>query len=199
MAVWRSAGGATQVRVEGLAELESALSALRLPVQRTVLREVARKALEPMRQTAVDKAPDDPATHAPDLKSSIEISPRRSTRSGGEIQLAQGRKSSVQMYMGPTKDGYPEAMVQEFGARAHDIGPRKQKLLELRIGGQFISAHSVHHPGNRPQPYMRPAFEQHKESAIQIVAHELGGLITKAAEREARRAARIVAKWRRAA
>lgn len=40
-----------------------------------------------------------------------------------------------------------------------------------------------------PQPFMRPAFDQHAEGAIKIVADELGPEITKTAARLAKRAA----------
>lgn len=41
-----------------------------------------------------------------------------------------------------------------------------------------------------PQPFMRPAFEQHAESTIRLVAEELGPEITKTAARRAKRAAK---------
>jgi hypothetical protein len=117
-----------------------------------VLRQTAIKALEPMRQTAADLAPDDPHTPAPDLKSSIAIASKRSSHAG-VIELARGPPSSVQMYMGPTKGGYPEAIVQEFGARPHDIKPKHHIFLELR-------RRPVHH---RPQgsPPGQPAEAVH--------------------------------------
>ena len=40
-----------------------------------------------------------------------------------------------------------------------------------------------------PQPFMRPAFDQHAEGTIRIVASELGDEITKTAARVAKRAA----------
>jgi HK97 gp10 family phage protein len=41
-----------------------------------------------------------------------------------------------------------------------------------------------------PQPFMRPAFDQHKRGAIQLVADGLGAEIEKTAKRVAARAAR---------
>lgn len=45
-----------------------------------------------------------------------------------------------------------------------------------------------------PQPFMRPAFDQHKHGAIKIVAEELGAEIDKTAKRVAARAAKKAAK-----
>lgn len=46
----------------------------------------------------------------------------------------------------------------EFGTRPH-FQPR-------RLGG-------IHHPGARPKPWMRPAFELHKEEVMKILAREI--------------------------
>ena len=45
-----------------------------------------------------------------------------------------------------------------------------------------------------PQPFMRPAFSQHAESTIRLVASELGPEITKTVARRAKRAAAKAAK-----
>lgn len=50
---------------------------------------------------------------------------------------------------------------------------------------------TVHHG---PQPFMRPAFSQHAEGTIKIVAAELGDEITKTVARRAKRAAAKAAK-----
>jgi len=148
------------VDVKGLAEVAAAIEGLKPATAKRVLRKVATEALTPMRDKARALAPDDPRTGPPhDLKSSIEISPKQ--KSGRQLRFTEEGASSVTVFMGPTFEGYPQAIPQEFG--------------------------TAHHP---PKPYMRPAWDQHKHQALQHVATELGAEVQKAAQRQARRAAK---------
>lgn len=162
MANYKRVGGVT-VAVEGLRDLDAALSQLSQATGKAVLRRIGRKALEPMRADAQARAPDDPNTPDVDLESSIIISSRQ--KSGRQSKRSGEEKRSVVVYMGPSPDGYPQAIMQEFG--------------------------TVHHG---PQPYMRPAWDANKSKALSIIKDDLGAEIDKAAQRAARKAARLAAK-----
>lgn len=151
-----------KVKVDGLKETQAAFHALKPATGLGVMRRVLTRSLAPMLATAQELAPDDPRTPAPrDLKSSLAISTDQ--RGGGEkVQRARdARGRYVRVYMGPTREGYPQAMPQEFGA--------------------------VQHPAH---PFMRPAWEQHAEGALDIIKDELAAEIDKTAARIAKRAAR---------
>lgn len=195
------------VKIEGLKDLDAALSELKQSTAKGVLRRTARKALGPIAQSARDLAPDDPATDAPkDLKSSIIISPRqKSSRFSGFGTLG----TLVQMFVGPSADGYPQAMVQEFGAKPHRIIPKAArrgragrrarkagggKLLGFDAGGESVVVGEVMHPGHPPRPYMRPAWERHKDELLPRIAQLLGEEIQKTVQRAAKRAARLAAR-----
>lgn len=99
------------------------------------LEPLAVASLQPMAETARFLAPDDPTTSPPyDLKSSITVSTKKRGAKAFE------RLSAARAYMGPTRFGYPQAMMQEFG--------------------------TVHHVAT---PYMRPAFDNDKGKAIAII------------------------------
>lgn len=150
----------TTVRVEGLKELEDAMSGMAKSTGRGILRRTAIKAIKPMAELARTKAPDDPATPPPnDLKSSIAVS----TKADGRLRAVQQDRgeNAVTVYMGPTKDGYPQAIMQEFG--------------------------TVHHA---PQAYMRPAWDEDKNAMLKRVADTLAVEIQKTAARLAKRAAK---------
>lgn len=169
-----------RVRVAGLKELNAQLQELAKATQKRVLREVGREALEPMAATARQLAPDDPKTGAPsDLKSSITISSRQ--KGGRQIKRTFEGKSAVAVYMGPTGEGYPQAMIQEFGAKPHRIKARRKPRLGFETAqDSSVVVGEVEHPGNPAQPYMTPAWEQHKDQALEIVRTRLGEKIQKA-------------------
>jgi HK97 gp10 family phage protein len=154
------------IQVEGLKELEDALRGIdRETTRRSLVRRVLKKALEPMAETAVRLAPDDTRTTEPDLRTSIKIS--RFQRTGRASQARQEAEDWVDMYMGPTKEGYPQAVMQEFGAKQHPA-----------------------------QPYMRPAWDRHKVSTVALVKVQLADKLKKAAKRQARMRARRKRRWR---
>lgn len=151
------------VRVEGLREMENALAEL---AKHTTRRAVGRKALraagDPILAAMQANAPDDPKSSAPrDLRSSLAISGRQKSSRGGTFRPEA--PSEVVIHIGPTKDGYPQAVMQEFGTSRHP-----------------------------PHAYMRPAWDaEGGEPAVNRIGESLGEEITKAAQRQARRAARL--------
>ena len=48
----------------------------------------------------------------------------------------------------------------EFGTRPHVIYPKKGRFLVFKNqSGQKVFAKKINHPGSKPYPFMRPAFE----------------------------------------
>lgn len=169
----------TTRQIEGLRELDRALGDLPKATARSVLHRILRKAGAPVAAAAARLAPDDPATSAPDLHTSIAVSTKLKNpagkseyaavmRSGGTRAEAgaamraarTGSKSFAEVYVGPGKGG-AHGVLQEFGTAHHDA-----------------------------QPFMRPAWDGHKDEALDIIATDLGGEIMKAAQRLAKKAAR---------
>lgn len=149
-----------KVRVDGLRDLEQTMQGLAKSTGRGILRRTGIKAMQPMAEIAQRLAPDDPATAAPeDLPTSIAVG----TRSDGRLNLVKQDRgeNAVTVYMGPTKDGYPQAIMQEFGTVNH-----------------------------APQAYMRPAWDQDKGGLLDRVKKLLAVEIEKTARRLARRRAR---------
>jgi len=145
--------------IDGLRELDKGLAEFKWATAKAVMRRAGMKALRPMAEAARQMAPDDPTTGPPhDLKTSITVASKSSAERTGRTSAGD----TVMVYMGPTRDGYPQAMMQEMG--------------------------TVHHP---PRPYMRPAFEQHKVEALGLAADELKTEIEKARKRAAAKALRL--------
>lgn len=154
------------VKVEGLKEIDAALGQLGKTTGRNVMRRVAVKRLEPMAEEARRLAPDDPNTGGRDLSESIEVSTKLA---GYAKRLNKRSKSEVEAHMGPAGRGGtkapPQGTFQEFG--------------------------TVNHP---PQPFMRPVWDGGKEALLDGIGDDLWAEINKAAERQAKKTARLAAK-----
>lgn len=125
--------------VSGFADLYANLDGLTQKQKAKALAPLLVKALTPMSLVAISIAPDDPTTPPPwDLKSSIKVGTKQ--RSGrARINRALGQYGA-RAYMGPTKYGYPQAIMDEFGT--------------IKMSAR---------------PYMRPAWEAGKQGAFEIV------------------------------
>lgn len=122
-------------KVTGFAELYKALDHLPDLAKSRGLEPLVVEALQPMAETARYLAPDDPTTGPPrDLKSSIQVSTKRL----GAKSFEKLEKASA--FMGPTRFGYPQARMTEFGT---------VKMVAI--------------------PYMRPAFDADKGKAVEII------------------------------
>lgn len=63
-------------------------------------------------------------------------------------------------YSGQFFASAPHALFVEAGTRPHVIEARNAPMLRFQIGGRWISARSVRHPGTRARDFMRDAAEQ---------------------------------------
>jgi hypothetical protein len=133
----------TSFEFKGFKELYRAIDHLPEVVKKEKLEPLLVTALEPMAEYARVIAPDDPLTGPPwNLPTSIEVSNRQ--RSGrAKSDRALGR-FDARAYMGPTKFGYPQAMMQEFGT------------FKMRAS-----------------PYMRPAWDSQKHVSLKIIENNL--------------------------
>ena len=55
----------------------------------------------------------------------------------------------------------------EFGTPPHIIRPVDAKALHFKTGGNEVFAKVVHHPGTRPNPWIRPVFKHQLPKLIQ--------------------------------
>ena len=97
------------VKVEGLRELDAALSELPKATSRNVMRRAGIKALEPMAEEMRRRVPVDSG----DLKEGIAVSTRNPRRNR--------RQSEVEVYAGPGR--HPQAHLREFGGDGNPPEP----------------------------------------------------------------------------
>lgn len=149
---------ATSTEVLGLRETLEALRDFPKAAGRATLRRALVKAAEPVAIAARSYAPDDPATGAPDLKSSIAVATQQTARA----RRSQPKESEVEVFVGPTRQAgravLNYASFQEFGTYK-------------------AAAH----------PYLRPAWERTKGLVETILARELTIEFEKTAARLSRK------------
>jgi hypothetical protein len=138
----------TSFEFKGFKELYRAIDHLPETVLKKELEPLLVKALTPMMEYARIMAPDDPLTGPPwNLPTSIVVSTRQ--RSGpAKSDRALGR-FDARAYMGPTKFGYPQAIMREFGTIYQTAWP-----------------------------YIRPAWDSQKTVALKILGDGLGDRLT---------------------
>lgn len=135
-------------KVSGFADLYANLDGLTLKQKQQDLGPLLVAALRPMSLVAISLAPDDPLTGPPwDLKSSITVSTKQRSGRGGLRPLG---KYGARAYMGPTKFGYPQAIMQEFGT---------VKMTAT--------------------PFMRPAWDSGKEVAMKLIGEGFADAVFK--------------------
>ena len=67
--------------------------------------------------------------------------------------------------IGPT---VPYAIYVEYGTRPHEILPVRAKALRFEVDGKVVFAARVHHPGTRPQPFIRETAEQIRDEVPEV-------------------------------
>lgn len=149
------------VKVEGLSDLLAGLQALPKAVARNALRRVLRKRAEPMAATMRGLAPDDPATPASkDLKGSIAVGTKLSKRQA-KLHRKANRDDKQFAEVFVGPGPKPHAHLQEFGTVNHG-----------------------------PQPFARPAWDQHQDSILAGIRDDFWTEIDKAAKRQAKKLAK---------
>lgn len=173
--------------IVGGRELDRLLQTLPVNVERNIMRSALRAGGVVLRNKARQLVPQEDG----DLLRSIRVTSRVRK---GQVQIGVKAGNSVAFY----------AHMVEYGTRPHyvevsdiDRGPgrgrgrrgtagRQETLASIRsvnrrvlqIGANFVGP-SVHHPGSRPKPFMRPAVDAGFVPAVAAVQAQIRKLLNK--------------------
>ena len=151
----------------GWKELEAALKTLPTGASKSTMKAAGKKALAPVAVAAARMAPRS-SEHKPHLADSITVSTQLTRRQ----RRARGKRGEVEIFAGAR---VPYAHLVEFGT-----GPRQNKKT-----GAFF--------GQMPaQPFMRPAWDSHKDEAVAIFRKEIWGELKKTARKLRRKSERAL-------
>lgn len=160
----------TEVKIEGLAELDKLLKDFAPRLEANILRASLRAGAVEMAEEVKRRTPYDYG----ELRKTIRVS--TSSRRG---------RVSARIRAGGTKKVFYGHMV-EFGTAAHLIKPKKEGgAMVFRVGGRTIATRKpIQHPGTKAQPFMRPAFDSTvQESLAAFRARVRRGINTEFAKR----------------
>lgn len=163
----------------GWAELQRMLKELPQAIEAKVMRGALREGQRVLMEEAKLQAPVDAGA----LRNSIRIRFRRKSQTKGwvRMQLVAGNKAAWYAHL------------IEYGTASYYTGngrsKRKPYVIKSKKGGLSIGGRYVDqavHPGIKPQPFMRRAYDMRETDAINAIAAH----IAKAVPIEARRLAK---------
>lgn len=168
-----------EVKIEGLAELDKLLQSFAPRVEANILRGSLNAANKVILQKARELAPVDDG----DLKASIRVTSKIKRANGWvESRIVAGNKKAyyanwVEFGTGTFYSGTGDSV-----RRAYLIRPRTRKALFFF--GQ--NREQIRHPGIKPQPFMRPAFDREQGNAIKEFGRYMKDRIAKEFKKQAK-------------
>lgn len=145
--------------IAGGRELDAMLRALPVKIERNILRAALRAGAAEFRTAAKANVPVDSGA----LRRSIKVT----TGSKNGRVTARLKVGGVLA---------PHAFLVEYGTKPHKIKAKKDGALT--VGGNLVA--EVDHPGARPRPFMRPAFDTKPPAAIAAVGSKIRERLTAA-------------------
>lgn len=143
--------------IAGGRELDDFLKTFSAKVEKNIMRAALRAGAAEFREQVRANVP----VASGDLKRSIRITTRFKKGTVYASVKAGGKRA-------------PHWHFVEFGTAAHRIAPKGAG--GLLIGGQVVGA--ADHPGARPKPFMRPAFDTRSAAALKAVAAKIRERLT---------------------
>ncbi len=153
-----------KISLAGFKELDKRLGQLKPTVAKRRLSVIARHALEPFDGSWRRRAPYEFG----DLETGggVGVQLTRSQRQARE------REFFSETFAGPGP--HPQAIALEFGTAPHIIrGGSLKGLVFSGESGGLLKVAKVNHPGTPAQPFVRPAWEETKGEALEIIKARL--------------------------
>jgi HK97 gp10 family phage protein len=144
--------------IGGGRELDDALRTLTSKIQKNIMRSALRAGANVFKEAAKANAP----VKSGKLRKSLAVT---TSSKGGMVTAKLKARGKVARH----------AHLVEFGTKPHKIAPKGQKGA-LKISGNIVGA--VNHPGSKPKPFMRPAFDGKSSGAIQATAAQIRARLT---------------------
>jgi len=160
----------SSVEIKGLAELDKLLKELPTIIERNVMRAALRRGQETMLNAAKTNLQKNGSVVSGELLRSLRISHKRKSEKYGWVRyhLIAGNKKAWYSHIVEYGSG---SFYAGTGTRSkkqpYRITAKKKQYL-LIAGGKYVK--SVMHPGARPAPFMRPAWDTTNQQSLNDMA-----------------------------
>lgn len=157
------------VDIKGLAELDNLLKEIPTIIERNVMRTALRRGQEIMLNSAKTNLQKNGSVLSGDLLNSLRISHKRKSEKYGWVRyhLIAGNKKAWYSHIVEYGSGsFYAGTGTKSKKQPYEIKPKKRKSLFL--AGVFKEI--VIHPGARPKPFMRPAFDSTNQESLNTIA-----------------------------
>lgn len=172
------------IEVKGLSELADILDQLPLELQKKAIRPALVAAAAPMEAEAKRLAPQVTGGLSRGIKTVVKVDPGI----GGETYASIRSTSRISHLI-------------EFGTALHKIATKTKKVMarlsasangrgmkgKTTALGYQVYGKEVEHPGTRPQPFLRPAFDTKHAESLRTFADKLRESIVSTVRRAAKR------------
>ena len=92
-----------------------------------------------------------------ELEEFVEAEAGKHSKTGALVRSIYKRRITDGWELGHNLQVAPHALFVHWGARPHIIRPKNKRAMRWPGGGQFRFAKEVHHPGNKPDPWLARA------------------------------------------
>lgn len=151
------------IHIEGMEKFQKMMKEFPEEFNRKVLTAVARKAATPLIEDARSKAPVSKISRVEWWGKRRKITPGQMRKSIGSRKTSFSEPAGVKV--GPTRKNGWWAHFVEFGTAGYTVKKGRNK-------GRFI-------PGQRPQPFMKPAFNETKSEIVKIYTESFQDILYK--------------------
>ena len=167
----------TQVTISGLKELDKMLKTLPVNIERNVLRGAMRAGQNVLAGAVKSNLKSNGSVDSGELERSVRVRFKRKSEKFGWVRafvFAGNKKAYYSHWVEFGTASYYSGNGRTVGA-PYVITPKVAGSLFL--GGVF--AESTVHPGIKPKPFMRPAFDNNSGAALAAVANYMQTRIPK--------------------
>ena len=165
----------TSIRIDGIPELTAALQKALTKHSPDTVRKSLKRAAMVIVNDAKMRAPSSKEPHSFTTSKGEKIKIMPGNLRKAIMILPKWRRDPAGMWVGPkvarraskTAINAYYAHFVEYGTAAHNLGYK----------GKFVSGKGADHPGSKPKPYMRPAYDTKAQEAIKVAMEDLTKLI----------------------
>lgn len=159
----------SQVQITGLAELDKLLKDLPTKIEKNIIRGALRAGQKVMLDAARSNLDKSGSVKTGELRKSIRIRFQKKSEKFGWIRsylIAGNKKAWYAHFIEFGTASYYSGNLNNSKKQPYEIKPKNRKSLFFA----GLARQTIVHPGIRPRPFMRPAFDAYNKQSLDSMA-----------------------------